>query len=111
MGPEQRDRVRRSCGRNNWKQEDADSYDRQTVQYCKEASVRGLQSRQIQCGLGWCGRADDRAVLSRLVEQSLQALDPDELGKLLSPTGARRLHSQKTGGQRILAVPTVADRV
>ena len=34
-----RDRVKRSYGRNNWKQEDADSYDRKTVQYYKEASV------------------------------------------------------------------------
>jgi hypothetical protein len=33
MGLEQRDRVRRSYGRNNWKQDDADAYDRQTVQY------------------------------------------------------------------------------
>ena len=39
MGLERRDRVRQSYGRNNWKQEDADSYDRQTVQYYKEASV------------------------------------------------------------------------
>ena len=52
MGLERRDRVRRSYGRNNWKQEDAGSYDRQTVQYYEEASVRGLQSGQIQCGLG-----------------------------------------------------------
>ena len=29
MGLEQRDRVRWLYGRNNWKQEDADTYDRQ----------------------------------------------------------------------------------
>jgi hypothetical protein len=34
MGTERRDRVKQSYGRNNWKQEDADLYDGQTVQYC-----------------------------------------------------------------------------
>ena len=32
MGLEQRDRVRRSYGRNNWKQDDDDACDGQTVQ-------------------------------------------------------------------------------
>src|SRR5262249_59289311 len=50
---EQRGRVRRSYGRNNWKQDDDDGDDRQTVQYHQEASVRGLQSGQVQSG---CGR-------------------------------------------------------
>src|SRR5215831_6174406 len=54
-----------------------------------------LQSGQIQCGFGRCGWADDRAVRSRLAEQSLQALEQNELGKLLSTAGTRRLHSQK----------------
>ena len=39
MGLERRGRVRRSYVRNNWKQEDADAYDRQAVQYRQEASV------------------------------------------------------------------------
>src|SRR6202043_3668411 len=98
MGLERRDRVRRSYGRNNWKQEDAGSYDRQTVQYYEEASVRGLQSGQIQCGLGRRGWSDDRAVRFRLAEQSLQALEPDEFGKLLSSTGAPVSIPKKTGG-------------
>ena len=41
MGLEQRDRIRLSYGRNNWKQEDDDAYDGQTVQDHQEASVRG----------------------------------------------------------------------
>ena len=53
MGPERRDRVRRSYGRNNWKQEDADTYDRQAVQYYKEASVRGLGDQML---LAWTMR-------------------------------------------------------
>jgi RNA-directed DNA polymerase len=106
MGLERRDRVRRSDGQNNWKQEDADTYDRQAVQYYKEASVRDLQSGQIQCGLVRCGWADDRAVRFRLAEQSLQALEPDELGKLLPPPVRAVSVPKKTGGQRILGVPT-----
>src|SRR6516225_6695703 len=82
-------------GRNNWKQEDADAYDRQAVQDCKEASVRSLQSGQVQCGLGWRGWTDDWTVRRRLAEQSLQALEQNELGKLLSTASARHLHSQK----------------
>jgi Reverse transcriptase (RNA-dependent DNA polymerase) len=39
---EQRGRVRRSYDRNNWKQDDDDAYDRQTVQHHQDASVRGL---------------------------------------------------------------------
>src|SRR6516162_9031120 len=68
-------------GRNNWKQEDADAYDRQAVQDCKEASVRSLQSGQVQCGLGWRGWADDWAVRRRLAEQSLQALEQNDIGR------------------------------
>src|ERR1700720_4542612 len=58
MGLERRDRVRRSYGRNNWKQEDAGSYDRQTVQYYEEASVRGLTKRSnpMRARLAWMVR-------------------------------------------------------
>jgi len=42
MGLEQRGRIRRSYGRNNWKQDDDDAYDGQAVQHRQEASVRGL---------------------------------------------------------------------
>jgi retron-type reverse transcriptase len=31
-------------GQHNWRQEDDDAYDRQTVQYHQEASVRGVQA-------------------------------------------------------------------
>src|SRR6516162_6380307 len=76
-------------GRNNWKQEDADAYDRQAVQDCKEASVRSLQSGQVQCGLGWRGWADDWAVRRRLAEQSLQALEQNDIGRRLAWCGPR----------------------
>jgi hypothetical protein len=39
---EQRGRVRRSYDRNNWKQDDDDAYDRQTVQHHQDASLLGL---------------------------------------------------------------------
>jgi len=38
-------------------------------------------------------------------------LESDELGSYFPPPVTCRLHSQKDGGQRILGVPTVADRV
>src|SRR5207245_5276128 len=41
----------------------------------------------------------------------VQDLESDEFRNLLSTAGARRCHSQKEWRERILGVPTVADRV
>ena len=65
MGLEQRDRVRRSYGRNNWKQEDADAYDGLTVQDHQEASVRRAHYKAVKskaAGAAGVDRTDDRAV-------------------------------------------------
>src|SRR5215472_3957103 len=97
MGLEQRDQIRWSYSQNNWRQEDDDAYDRQAVQHYQEASVRGLQSGQIQWWSGRSGQGDDRAVRRRLAEQSLQVMEQDELRKLLPTAGACRLHSQEVG--------------
>src|SRR5271157_3505903 len=43
MGVEQRGRVRRSYLRTNWRQDDADGYDRRTIHNRQATSVRGLQ--------------------------------------------------------------------
>jgi len=75
------------------------------------SKVRGLQSGSNQCGLGPVWTADDRAVRFRLAEQSLQALEPAELGSYFPPPVRAVSIPKKTGGQRILGVPTVADRV
>src|SRR6266478_1798545 len=77
------------------RQDDVDRYDKQAVHDRETASVRSLQSGQIQWWSGRCGWADDRAVRSRLEGQPLQDLEQNELGKLLSTAGARRLHSEK----------------
>jgi hypothetical protein len=42
MGLEQRGRVRRSQDRNNWKQDDLDACDKQTIHYRKAFGVRGV---------------------------------------------------------------------
>src|SRR4051795_9569574 len=66
--------------------------------HVEEAQKAGLRSLQGGQGQGWRrrgGRADDRAVRRRLEEQSLQALEQDELGKLLSAAGSRRRHSEE----------------
>src|SRR6516225_4566205 len=95
MGLEQRGRVRWSHDRSNWKQEDLDACDRQAVQHRQEPAVRSVQSGEIQWRSRRRGWADDRAVRSRLEEQSLQDLEQDELGNLLSSASTRRLHSEK----------------
>src|SRR5271165_741183 len=97
--------------RNNWRQDDVDGYDRQAVHDRETASVRSVQSGQIQQGCGRRGRADNRAIRSRLEGKPLQDMEQNELRNLLSTAGARCLHSQKSGGERILGVPTVSDRI
>ena len=57
------------------------------------------------------GRADDRAVRSQSEGQSLQDLESDEFGKLLSTAGQAVSIPKKSGGERILGVPTVSDRI
>src|ERR1700722_1069229 len=68
---------------------------RQAIQYRQEAGLRSLQGGQGQCWRRRGGWADDRAVRRRFERQSLQNLEQDELGKLLSATGSRRLHSEE----------------
>src|SRR6476469_9673477 len=95
MGLEQRGRVRRLHERNNWQQEDLDACDKQTVPNRKALSVRSVSSDPIQRKSGWGGWTDARAVRGQLVGKSLQDLEPDEFGYLLSSAGARRPHSEK----------------
>ena len=52
------------------------------------------------------GRSAECHLRSRLEEQSLQDLEPDELGNLLSSAGTRCLHSQKVWRPKDLGVPT-----
>src|SRR5260370_38285351 len=54
-----------------------------------------MKSGKTQWGGGRRGEADGRGVRSRFGGNPLQDLEQDELGNLLSPAGARRLHSQK----------------
>src|SRR3954471_10515548 len=84
MGLEQRGRVRRLHERNNWKQEDLDACDKQTVPYREALGVRSVSSDQIQRKGGWCGWSDARAVRGRLGGKPIQDLEPDEFGYLLS---------------------------
>src|SRR6516165_8535747 len=95
MGLEQRGRVRRLHQRSNWQQDEFDACDKQAIQYRETLSVRGVQSDQIQREGGWRGWRDARAVRGRLGRKSVQDLESNELGNLLSPTSARRPHSQK----------------
>src|SRR5215472_13934041 len=92
---EQRGRVRRLHERNNWKQEDLDACNKQTVPYREAMGVRSVSSDQIQRRGGWGGWSDARAVRGRLVEKSLQDLESNEFGYLLSSASARRPHSEK----------------
>lgn len=73
--------------------------------------VRSGQSGQIKQRCGRCGRAVDRAVRSRLTERSLQALQPDDLGKLPSAPVRVAFFPKKNGGDRTLGVPTVFNRI
>jgi hypothetical protein len=94
MGLEQRDRVRRSYGRNNWKQEDDDAYDGQIVQDHQEASVR---YKAVKSNHGAAGVEKEETIeqFEADLKGNLYKLWIDELGKLLSAAGARRLHTQE----------------
>src|SRR5260363_434194 len=46
-----------------------------------------------------------------LEEQSVQAVEPDVIGELFSAPRESCCIPKKTGGERILGVPTVADRI
>src|ERR1700677_2073829 len=95
MRLERRGRVRRAASLRQLATGGRGERSRQAVQYRQAAGLRSLQGGQGQC---WCRRGgwtDDRAIRSRVGRQSLQALEQDELGKLLSAAGARRRHSEK----------------
>jgi len=57
----------------------------------------------------WIGRRSSSR--SRLGGKPLQDLEQDEFGNLLSTAGARRLHSKKSGGQRIFRGAHRSDRI
>jgi hypothetical protein len=61
--------------------------------------------------VSWRRWTDDRGFRSRSGGEPLHDLEQDELGKLVSVAGTRCRHSQKTGGERILGVPTVGARI
>jgi hypothetical protein len=94
MGLEQRGRVRRLHERNNWKQDDLDACDKQTVPNREAMGIRSVSSDQIQRKGGWGGWSDARAVRGQLVGKSLQDLESDEFGYLLSSASARRQQPQ-----------------
>src|SRR6201746_826208 len=95
MRLERRGRVRRAESLRQLATGGRGERSRQAIQDRQEAGLRSLQGGQGQCWRRRGGRADDRAVRRRLEEQSLQALEQDELGKLLSAAGPRRRHSEK----------------
>src|SRR6266540_3797630 len=112
MGLERRGRVRRSYVRNNWKQEDADAYDRQAVQYRQEKRVYEAY-KAVKSNAGSAGvdgqtieqfEADLRNNLYKLWNRMSS-------GSYFPPPVRAVSIPKKTGGQRILGVPTVADRV
>src|ERR1700709_1305799 len=95
MRLERRGRVRRAESLRQLATGGRGERSRQAIQYRQEAGLRSLQGGQGQCWSRRGGWADPRAVRSRVGRQSLQTLEQDERGKLLSATGARRRHSEK----------------
>src|SRR5215213_988242 len=95
MRLERRERIRRAASLRQLATGGRGERSRQAVQDRQEAGLRSLQDGQGQCRRGRGGWTDDRVVRSRVGRQSLQTLEQDELGKLLSAAGARRRHSEK----------------
>ena len=113
MGLEQRDRVRWAAHRHNWKQEDADDYAKQAVQYRQESRcTRRICAVRVQWGSAPAS-----------MEQTIEQFETDLKGNLYRiwnrmssgayfPPPVRAVSiPKKSGGQRIFGVPTVADRV
>src|SRR3954471_24981980 len=72
----------------------------------------GVQTRRGQQGRRGGGWGDDRGFRDRSEEQSLQGLESDVLGNLLSASGEIGGNTETAGwGTRTLGVPTVADRI
>src|SRR3954447_25434391 len=71
----------------------------------------GMVTCESQSGCRGDRRRDDRAVRGEAGGQSVQTLEPHELRQLLSTAGEGCAIPKKSGGVRILGIPTVADRV
>src|SRR3954463_11821237 len=110
MRLERRGRVKPLQTSFNWQQEETDDCDK-TVHHPETTGVRRLEGRQGQCGVCRRGQGDDRRLRSGLEEQSVSDLEPDVVGKLFPPPVKAVAIPKKNGGERILGVPTVADRV
>src|SRR6516165_4053773 len=111
MGLEQRDRVRRSYGRNNWKQEDDDAYDRQTVQDHQEASVQAYNAVKTDQGAAGVDRETIGQFEADLKGNLYKLWNRMSSGSYFPPPVRAVSIPKKSGGERILGVPTVADRV
>jgi len=111
MGLEQRDRVRRSYGRNNWKQEDDDAYDRQTVQDHQEASVQAYKAVKSNQGAAGVDRETIGQFEADLKGNLYKLWNRMSSGSYFPPPVRAVSIPKKSGGERILGVPTVADRV
>ena len=111
MGLEQRDRVRWSYVRKQLATGGRRCVRRTSRSHKQEAGVRSVQSGQSQCGCERGGRTVDRAVRSRLENNLYKIWNRMSSGSYFPPPVRAVSIPKKNGGQRILGVPTVADRV
>ena len=107
MGPERRDQIRRSCGRNNWRQEDTDAYDRQAVQHYQEAEV--YEAYKVVKSNGGAAGVDRQTIeqFEADLQNNLYKLwNRMSSGSYFPPPVRAVPIPKKSGGQRILGVPT-----
>jgi group II intron reverse transcriptase/maturase len=111
MGLERRDRVRRSYVRNNWKQEDVVRTTGKPFSIDKKQVYEAYKAVKSNAGSAGVDAQTIEQFEADLQNNLYKLWNRMSSGSYFPPPVRAVSIPKKTGGQRILGVPTVADRV
>ena len=111
MGPEQRDRVRRLHQRGNWRQEDAVSAADKPFRIDKKLVYEAYKGVKANAGAAGVDGQTIEQFEADLKSNLYKIWNRMSSGSYFPPPVRAVSIPKKSGGQRVLGVPTVADRV
>src|SRR3954466_8885025 len=111
MGPEQRDRIRWLHSQDNWRQEDAMNATDKPFSIDKKLVYEAYKAVKANAGAAGVDRQTIEQFDANLRDNLYKIWNRMSSGSYFPPPVRAVSIPKKNGGQRILGVPTVADRV
>src|SRR3954464_1957122 len=111
MGPEQRDRIRWLHSQDNWRQEDAMNATDKPFSIDKKLVYEAYKAVKANAGEAGVDRQTIEQFDANLKDNLYKIWNRMSSGSYFPPPVRAVSIPKKNGGQRILGVPTVADRV